>query len=125
VGAAGGWAGRRSPATAVGGAADLPLLTASAVDRLVEAIGAGDGAVYVDGTGRRQWLCGAWRLDALRSRLAEFAAAGPVAGRSLRDLFAPLRVAAVSGVAGGPPPWYDCDTPAALAEVESFYGGSA
>jgi molybdopterin-guanine dinucleotide biosynthesis protein A len=106
-------------------AADLPLLTAPAVDRLIEAIDAGDGAVYVDGSGRRQWLCGAWRLDTLRGRLTEVAAAGPLAGRSLRDLFSPLRVAAVPGAAGVPPPWYDCDTPAALAEVESFYGGLA
>jgi molybdenum cofactor guanylyltransferase len=106
-------------------AADLPLLSAAAVDRLVEAIGDGDGAVYVDGSGRRQWLCGAWRLEALLGRVAELAAAGPLAGRSLRELIAPLRVAPVSAATGEPPPWYDCDTPAALAEVESFYGGSA
>jgi molybdopterin-guanine dinucleotide biosynthesis protein A len=106
-------------------AADLPLLSASAVDRLVEGIGDGDGAVYADGSGRRQWLCGAWRLNALRHRVAELAAAGPLAGRSLRELFAPLRVAAVSADTGEPPPWYDCDTPAALAEAESFYGRSS
>ena len=106
-------------------AADLPLLSAPAVDRLVEAIGDGDGAVYVDGSGRRQWLCGAWRLEALRHRVSGLAAGGPLAGRALRDLFAPLRVAAVSGATGQPPPWYDCDTPAALAEAESFYGGSS
>jgi molybdopterin-guanine dinucleotide biosynthesis protein A len=117
--------GRALPTRVAVLAADLPLLSASAVDRLVAAIGDGDGAVYVDGSGRHQWLCGAWRADALRRRVAEFAAAGPLAGRSLRDLFAPLRVAAVSAAAGEPPPWYDCDTPAAVAEAESFYGGSA
>jgi molybdopterin-guanine dinucleotide biosynthesis protein A len=104
-------------------AADLPLLTPAAVRRLVDAIGPGDGAVYVDGAARRQWLCGAWRSDAVRGRLAELAASGPLAGRSLRELFGPLAVAEVSGAAAEAPPWYDCDTPAALAEAESFYGG--
>lgn len=104
-------------------AADLPLLTPAAVERLLEAIGHLEGAVYVDGDGRRQWLCGAWRVGPLRSRLAGFA--GAVGGRSLRDLVGPLRVAAVSGAAGEPPPWYDCDTPAAVAEAERFYGGTA
>jgi molybdopterin-guanine dinucleotide biosynthesis protein A len=103
-------------------AADLPLLTPAAVDRLLEALDDVDGAVYVDGTGRRQWLCGAWRLAAVRRSLAGLA---PPAGRSLHELFGPLRVAAVSGAAGEPPPWYDCDTPAAVAEAERFYGGTA
>jgi molybdopterin-guanine dinucleotide biosynthesis protein A len=115
-------------------AADLPLLTPAAVRRVVDAVGGSgdgsvhvdgsayvDGAVYVDGSGRRQWLCGAWRLSTLRDRMAEL---GPAAGRSLRDLFAPLRIVDVPGVAGEPPPWYDCDTPAAVAEAESFYGGA-
>jgi molybdopterin-guanine dinucleotide biosynthesis protein A len=104
-------------------AADLPLLSAAAVRRLVGSVGAGDGAVYVDGSGRRQWLCGAWRSDAVRGRLAELAASGPLAGRALRDLFGSLSVVEVSSAAGEAPPWYDCDTPAALAEAESFYGG--
>jgi molybdenum cofactor guanylyltransferase len=103
-------------------AADLPLLTPAAVGRLLEALDDVDGAVYVDGTGRRQWLCGAWRLGVVRQRLA---GVGAPAGRSLHDLFGPLRVAAVSGAAGEPPPWYDCDTPAAVAEAERFYGGTA
>jgi molybdopterin-guanine dinucleotide biosynthesis protein A len=104
-------------------AADLPLLSPGAVRGLVDAVGAGDGAVYVDGSGRRQWLCGAWRPEAVRGRLAELASAGPLAGRSLRELFGPLSVVEVSSTAGEAPPWYDCDTPAALAEAESFYGG--
>jgi molybdopterin-guanine dinucleotide biosynthesis protein A len=104
-------------------AADLPLLSAAAVRRVLAAVGSGDGAVYVDGSGRRQWLCGAWRPDAVRRRLAELEASGPLAGRSLRELMGPLSVVEVSSAAGEPPPWYDCDTPAALAEAESFYGG--
>ena len=104
-------------------AADLPLLSVAAVRRVVDAVGTADGAVYVDGSGRRQWLCGAWRPDVVRRRLAGLAASGPLAGRSLRELFAPLSVVEVAGAAGEAPPWYDCDTPAALAEAESFYGG--
>jgi molybdopterin-guanine dinucleotide biosynthesis protein A len=112
-------------------AADLPLLSPPAVDRLLAAVDGFDGAVYVDGDGRRQWLCGAWRVGALRDRLAGLAGSaagrppGDLAGRSLRDLFGPLRVADVSGPAGEPPPWYDCDTPAEVAEAERLQGGSA
>jgi molybdopterin-guanine dinucleotide biosynthesis protein A len=108
-------------------AADLPFLSASAVGRLRSVLAVGDavavgaavdGAVFVDGTGRRQWLCGVWRPAALRDRLLALAETGPLAGRSLRELFTPLRVAEVSAPADGPPPWYDCDTPAELAEAE-------
>src|SRR4051812_48043650 len=42
-------------------AADLPGVRRSTVDRLVAAIGDGDGAVLVDAGGSRQWLLGAWR----------------------------------------------------------------
>ena len=104
-------------------AADLPLLSVPAVDRLLHAVGGFDGAVYVDGAGRRQWLCGAWHVVALRDRLAGLA--GPAAGSSLRDLFGPLRVTDVSGPAGEPPPWYDCDTPAEVVEAERLSGGDA
>jgi molybdopterin-guanine dinucleotide biosynthesis protein A len=106
-------------------AADLPLLTPAAVGRLLAAVGDLDGAVYADADGRRQWLCGAWRLAVVRRRLAEVGEPASLAGRSLRDLFGPLRVADVAGAAGEPPPWYDCDTPAAVAEAEQFYGGTA
>jgi molybdopterin-guanine dinucleotide biosynthesis protein A len=81
-----------------------------------------DGAVYVDGDGRPQWLCGVWRLSALRRRLADVAADGPLTGRSLRDLFGPLRCVAVVARAPGPPPWYDCDTAEDLAIAERLGG---
>jgi len=106
----------------VGG--DLPLLNSGhvsglvgMVDRLADAQPA--GAVYVDGDGRAQWLCSAWRTDSVRDRLAALAATrdGRVAGAALRDLFGPLepvqvRVRTVRG--DRPeldlPPWFDCDT---------------
>jgi molybdopterin-guanine dinucleotide biosynthesis protein A len=90
-------------------AADLPGLTADAV-RLLDGKLAGsrvDGAVFVDDGGRRQLLCGVWYTRALHDRLA---AIGEPAGRSLRDLVAPLRVAEVTWIGDGLPPWFDCDT---------------
>lgn len=50
-------------------AADLPGVRRSTVDRLVAAIGDGDGAVLVDAAGARQWLLGAWRVAAVRAAL--------------------------------------------------------
>lgn len=99
-------------------AADLPLLTSEAVGWLVSAIVDHDGAVFVDDGGRRQWLCGAWWSAALEERLAALAATGPLGGRAMRELVAPLRVVGVPVEGGGRPPWYDCDTPADLADAE-------
>jgi molybdopterin-guanine dinucleotide biosynthesis protein A len=99
-------------------AADLPLLTPAAVGELLGALDDHDGAVFVDDSGRRQWLCGAWSGGALSRRLAELAEAGPLVGRSMRELVAPLRVVGVPVDGGDRPPWYDCDTPADLADAE-------
>jgi molybdopterin-guanine dinucleotide biosynthesis protein A len=104
-------------------AADLPLLTPAAVGQLLAAVGGRDGAVFVDDRGRQQWLCGAWSVGALGRRIAELAGAGPLAGRSMRELVAPLDVVGVPVEAGRRPPWYDCDTPAELAEAEIRLGG--
>jgi molybdenum cofactor guanylyltransferase len=105
-------------------AADLPLLTTFAVERLVAALGddSVDGAVYVDETGRPQWLCGVWRAAPLRRRLTEVAHSGPVVGRALREVFGPMRVAHVVAGAGEPPPWYDCDTPEQVRAAEELSG---
>ncbi|GIJ66390.1 hypothetical protein Voc01_013070 [Virgisporangium ochraceum] len=78
-------------------AADLPLLTREAVGALLGALGGHDGAVFVDGNGRQQWLCGAWSSEALRRRLAVMEAGGPLAGRAMRELVAPLAVVGVQG----------------------------
>jgi molybdopterin-guanine dinucleotide biosynthesis protein A len=105
-------------------AADLPLLTAEAVGQLVGALGQHDGAVFVDRDGRRQWLCGAWSVGALRRRIGEMAGEGPLGGRSMREFVASLDVVGVPvGGDGGSQPWYDCDTPAELAGAESELGG--
>ncbi|MEV6526219.1 NTP transferase domain-containing protein [Longispora sp. NPDC051575] len=92
-------------------AADLPLLTTGALDALAGALPDHDGALYVDGDGRRQLLCGLWRVEALRDRLAT---ADPD-GMPLRKLVAGLRVAELTDPAE---PWFDCDTPEQLAEAE-------
>lgn len=47
-------------------AADQPFTDRGVVAELLSGIGAADGAVAVDGAGRPQWLCSAWRADALR-----------------------------------------------------------
>lgn len=132
------WAGLGAldPLPAPGGlvvvlAADLPLLTRGAVGLLLRTVGAPvagnaagerrapDGAVFVDGDGRQQFLCGAWAVPALRARLGELA---PHAGRSLRQTFAPMRVTEVVAPPGTPPPWYDCDTAEELAEARRLWG---
>ncbi|MGW0044142.1 NTP transferase domain-containing protein [Rhodococcus sp. NPDC003348] len=53
-------------------AADLPALTAEAVDRLCEAVdtSSADAAFAVDESGRVQFLLGVWRTAALTARLA-------------------------------------------------------
>jgi molybdopterin-guanine dinucleotide biosynthesis protein A len=101
-------------------AADLPLLTAAAVRQLRRAAIAAelDGALFVDGAGQPQWLCGVWRTGALRARLA--ALAGGPAGRPLRELLAPLPVARVTASGAGPAPWWDCDTDADLRRAEEL-----
>jgi molybdopterin-guanine dinucleotide biosynthesis protein A len=84
-------------------AADLPNVSPSTVDRLRAAVGDGAGAVVVDGGGRRQWLVGVWRVDALRRVLP----ADP-AGRSLHGVLGGLPVAEVAAEPGEAA---DVDTP--------------
>jgi molybdopterin-guanine dinucleotide biosynthesis protein A len=106
--------------TIVGG--DLPLLTAAAVGELTDTASHGrvDGAVYVDASGRRQWLCGAWRAAAVADRLAEMVDnRGDLSGAALRDLFGPLAVAEVRRD-DDPPPWFDCDTEDDIRRAEEW-----
>jgi molybdopterin-guanine dinucleotide biosynthesis protein A len=100
-------------------AADLPFLTAPALATLLAAASRVDGAVFIDGTGRRQLLCGVWRLSALRERLAVI---GDPVGASVRRWVEDLQVAEVSWSGTGPPPWYDCDTEADLRRAERLAG---
>lgn len=95
-------------------AADLPFLTAAAVTVLRHTLTsseAADGVLYVDPDGRRQLLCGAWRVAALRERLA---ALPSPAGAAMRALLADLTVVELRGADTGTPPWFDCDTEAAV-----------
>jgi molybdopterin-guanine dinucleotide biosynthesis protein A len=103
-------------------AADLPFLDPPAVAALRAAAGAAGvaGAVYVDGAGRPQWLCGVWRTGALRDRLA--ALPGGPAGAALGTLLGDLPAAHLrTEVAGpAPPPWYDCDTEEDMRRAEAW-----
>jgi len=90
-------------------AADLPFLVPEAVAllRLATMASTVDGAVFVDDAGRRQLLCGVWRVASLRSRLGELP---QLAGAPLHSLVQGLAVAEVGWPAVEPRPWYDCDT---------------
>ncbi|SCL22440.1 Molybdopterin-guanine dinucleotide biosynthesis protein A [Micromonospora nigra] len=81
-----------------------------------------DGACYVDAAGRRQSLCGVWRVPALRAALDRLAAErdGNLAGASLRALLAGLAVVEVRWLGDGPPPWFDCDTDNDVRRAEEW-----
>lgn len=84
----------RSPHRVVVLAVDMPLVTAATVQRLMVAAGEGseDGALLLDGDGRRQYLCAVYRTAAL------LAAAPPLSeqhGLPMRRLVAGLRLAEV------------------------------
>ncbi|MEU8000593.1 NTP transferase domain-containing protein [Catellatospora sp. NPDC049111] len=85
-------------------AADLPFLTRDAVAALL-AVDA-DVVMFTDEDGRRQHLCAAWRLGALRAGIP----ANPH-GTPMRALLADVDVVELPWAGEGPPPWYDCDTP--------------
>ncbi|WP_435871644.1 molybdenum cofactor guanylyltransferase [Micromonospora echinofusca] len=129
-------------------AADLPLLTRAAVGELLDHLDAGlDGACYVDADGRRQTLCGVWRVEPLRAALDRLAteraprpaevvtrpdeaaerasghpgrSAASLAGAPIRALLAGLRVREVPWAGGGPPPWFDCDTDEDVRRAEEW-----
>ncbi|MER6799487.1 molybdenum cofactor guanylyltransferase, partial [Amycolatopsis mediterranei] len=84
-------------------AADLPGVRRSTVDRLVAAVGDGDGAVLVDAAGERQWLLGAWRVPSLRAAVPEQAE-----NAALRRVLGGLAVAEVPAERGEAD---DIDTP--------------
>ncbi|EME14653.1 NTP transferase domain-containing protein [Rhodococcus triatomae] len=112
-------------------AADLPTLTAEAVDRLREAVDSSgaDAAFAVDESGRVQFLLGVWRTAALTDRLA---ALGGLTNQPMKSLV-PDNVTTVvmSDVS-------DCDTeadliaararlahtPATIAEARSIVHGA-
>jgi molybdopterin-guanine dinucleotide biosynthesis protein A len=100
-------------------AADLPFVTAAHLDRLLHALDAPDSlaprqadlAVTVDGHGRTNWLCAAWRGSALRARLEDV---GDAYGRSMRELADGIRPRLVDDPGDLA---LDVDTPADLARA--------
>lgn len=129
-------------------AADLPLLTRAAIGELlthlaeespghpaparpdaaptagIGLVGSGrqpDGACFVDENGRRQSLCGVWRVAALRAALDRLAAErGGLSGAPVRALLAGLVVREVPWSGDGPPPWFDCDTDEDVRRAEEW-----
>ena len=55
----------RMPAHVVVLAVDMPLVTTGTVERLLAAVDGHDGALLVDAASRRQYLCAAYRTEAL------------------------------------------------------------
>lgn len=103
-------------------AADLPFVSAAAVDRLrleLAARASIDVAIAIDGAGRDQSLLAAWRTASLRTALR-----GVTAGTPMRAVLAAaggverVGVAALAGGPAGadaaPPPTFDTDTDADL-----------
>jgi molybdopterin-guanine dinucleotide biosynthesis protein A len=85
----------------------MPLIDAAAVERLVEALVARpdvDAVMYVDATGRRQYLAAAYRRTALAEAIGSFDSA---AGASMRAVVDGLTVAEI---AAHPELTLDCDT---------------
>lgn len=100
-------------------AADLPFLHAGALAELREALDrGGDVVVAVDDRGRRQYLLALWHTAALREALR---AVGGTVDASLRSLYASADVCECA-LRGTPPPWWDCDTPDALATARAWIG---
>lgn len=99
-------------------AGDLPHLRPDVLRQLAAAAHDGrahghGGALAVDDTGRDQHLLGVWSTPALRDALA-----GARPGSALHRLLAPLDPVRLP-IAGDPPPWADCDTPAELAAARA------
>ncbi|MBQ1031115.1 NTP transferase domain-containing protein [Micromonospora sp. C97] len=81
-----------------------------------------DGVCFVDGDGRRQSLCGVWRVAALRAALDRLAVerGGSLSGAPVRALLAGLVVREVGWSGEGPPPWFDCDTDEDVRRAEEW-----
>lgn len=95
-------------------AADLPHLAPGHLAALCAAPEASAGAVFVDASGREQWLTGVWRTDTLRDALAAYE------GRSLYRLLGPLGPVHVPLT--DVPEDFDVDTPEALERVRHRLG---
>ncbi|MER7587229.1 NTP transferase domain-containing protein [Micromonospora sp. NPDC127501] len=81
-----------------------------------------DGVCFVDGDGRRQSLCGVWRVAALRAAVHRLTVerGGSLSGAPVRALLAGLVVREVAWSGEGPPPWFDCDTDEDVRRAEEW-----
>jgi molybdopterin-guanine dinucleotide biosynthesis protein A len=86
----------RQPWLAVVLAVDMPMVTTGTVRRLHRAV-ARDGALLVDESGRRQYLCGVYRTEALRDAAPPYEQQH---GLSMRALLAGLDLVEVPALAG-------------------------
>ena len=99
-------------------AADLPFITARAVEELVNGRGDAPAVVALDGDGRDQPLVGCYDTSALSAALPR-----DPRGTSMRSLLRDLAVAgAVHRVSlgGQPPVTWDCDTEADLCKAREL-----
>ncbi|MGC5018890.1 molybdenum cofactor guanylyltransferase [Micromonospora sp. DT47] len=81
-----------------------------------------DGVCFLDDRGRRQPLCGVWRVAPLRAALGRLAARrdGTLDGAAMRDLLGELTVRDLPWSGSGPPPWFDCDTDSDVRRAEEW-----
>jgi molybdopterin-guanine dinucleotide biosynthesis protein A len=100
-------------------AADLPFVTATAVDRLLAAYDATSaGVVAVDETGRDQPLLACYRVEALRLAMPEVTADASM--RSLMDRLRRNGPVSRIDLGGTPPVTWDCDTAADLTRAREL-----
>lgn len=102
-------------------AADLPFLTAAALDTLRAGLDqpGPDAVLALDDRGQDQFLLAMWDTTALRAAVAGL---GGTVDRPVRALYGRARVRRVS-LAGFPPPWWDCDTADDLATARAWTSG--
>jgi molybdopterin-guanine dinucleotide biosynthesis protein A len=99
-------------------AADLPFVTAPAIDQLVAARGDAVAALAVDADGRDQPLVGCYDVAALRAALPDIAT-----GASMRSVLTRLEAAGRierRDLGGHPPVTWDCDTTADLIRAQEL-----
>jgi molybdopterin-guanine dinucleotide biosynthesis protein A len=105
----------RRPDVLVVLAVDMPLVTSSTVRRLTEAV-EHDGAILIDDSRRVQYLCAAYRTDALDAVRPSYEGEH---GLSMRDLVGGLRL---DQVAAFGPETRDLDTWTDLRDLRETFG---
>lgn len=96
-------------------AGDLPFVTPAVLDLLAKAVEGRDGSMALDADGRDQPLLSCWDTARLRAALP-----AKTTGAPLLKTLAALDVIRVP-VTGHPPPWWDCDTPAAWEQAKQWH----